>query len=123
METGTQTITCWGDGTPTRSFTYIDDAAEAIVAALDKDVGGDPINICDETEIAIRDLVEQIATLTGFTGDIYWDASKPNGQRRRLFTNTRAKEQLGWQPLTAFDTGLQRTIDWYRETRETQRSR
>ena len=117
VEAMERTITCWGDGTPTRAFLYIDDAADAIVKALDGYDAPEPVNICSEEEISIKDLVTDIARLTGFRGDVTWDTSKPNGQLRRLFSNARAKKVIGWTPQMDYTTGLWATVDWYADQR------
>lgn len=117
VESGKDEIVCWGDGTPTRAFLYIDDAAEAIVKALDTYTSPDPVNICDEHEVSIAQLVSDIAEHTGFRGKVVWDTSKPNGQMRRLFSNARAREALGWAPQVGYGEGLQKTVEWYLKER------
>lgn len=117
---GDPQITAWGDGTPTREFCYIDDAAEAIRLAVAQAIVGappppEPINITSGEEVVIGEAVEEIARRCGFTGAIQWDRSKPNGQYRRHFDNRRAQTWLGWRPTVSFTEGLQRTIDWYIE--------
>jgi GDP-L-fucose synthase len=112
-ESGKQEIVCWGDGTPTREFLYVEDCAEAIVLAAEKYEGGEPVNIGAGREISIKELVEQIAALTGFQGDIVWDTSKPNGQPRRSLDTSRARERFGFVAQTKLTDGLKRTIDWY----------
>jgi GDP-L-fucose synthase len=119
QERGEREIVLWGDGTPTREFLYVDDCAEAIVLAAKRYDGPDPVNLGTGEEIAIRDLAELVAELTGFDGEIVWDTSKPNGQPRRKLDTTRAEERFGFQARTPFREGLQRTIAWYRETAPT----
>jgi len=112
-------IECWGTGSASREFLYVDDAAEGIVRAaetLDEPV---PVNLGTGQEISIRDLVTLIARLTGFTGEIRWDSSKPDGQPRRCLDTTRAGKLLGWQAKVGFEEGLRRTIDWYRTEHRT----
>ncbi len=107
-------IECWGTGSASREFLYVDDAADGILAAssiMDDPV---PINLGTNMEITIRDLVTLIARLTGFTGEIRWDASKPDGQPRRCLDVTRAGRLLNWHARIGFEEGLRRTIDWYR---------
>ncbi len=107
-------MVCWGTGNVSREFLYVDDAAEGILRAteaLDKPV---PVNLGTGNEITIRDLVELIARLTGFEGEIRWDADKPDGQPRRCLDTSRAKELLGWEAEVGFEEGLQRTIEWWR---------
>jgi GDP-L-fucose synthase len=111
---GDNEIVAWGDGSPTREFLYVEDAAEGIVCAAERYDDSEPVNLGSTYEISIRDLLEKIARLTGFEGQIVWDTSKPNGQPRRKLDTSRAREWFGWQSETSFDEGLKRTIDWYR---------
>jgi GDP-L-fucose synthase len=115
-EAGESSITCWGDGSPTREFLYVDDCAEAIVMASERYDGEEPVNIGTGREISIKELAELIVRLTGFEGKICWDTSKPNGQPRRCLDTRRAKEWFGFQSGTSFEDGLERTIQWYRES-------
>jgi GDP-L-fucose synthase len=110
---GEQEITAWGDGSPTREFLYVEDAAEGILLAAERYDQSDPINLGSAFEISIKDLTESIARLTGFEGTIVWDTSKPNGQPRRKLDVSRAKEWFGFESTTPFDEGLRRTIAWY----------
>lgn len=112
-ERGKHEIVCWGDGTPTREFLYVEDCAEAIALASEKYNESDPVNIGTGKEISIKNLTEQIAELTGFRGNIIWDTSKPNGQPRRCLDTSRAKELFGFVAKTSFRAGLQKTIEWY----------
>jgi GDP-L-fucose synthase len=112
-ESGSAEIVCWGDGTPTREFLYVEDCAEAIVLATEKYEGGEPVNIGAGREISIKELVEQIAAITGFQGHMIWDTSKPNGQPRRCLDTSRAREFFGFTAKTDFRDGLKKTIDWY----------
>jgi GDP-L-fucose synthase len=106
-------IVVWGDGSPTREFIYVEDAAEGIVMAAEKYNGSDPVNIGSGFEISITDLVRLIARLTGFKGKIIFDASKPNGQPRRGLDVSRAKDYFGFTARVGFEEGLHRTIDWF----------
>ena len=106
-------ITVWGTGTATREFCYVEDAAEGIVLATEKYNESDPVNIGAGFEISIKDLVEKISKLVGYTGKILWDTSKPDGQPRRMLDISRAKERFGYSPTFNFDKGLASTIDWY----------
>jgi len=117
LESGRDTVEVWGTGKATREFLYVEDAAEAIVLATEKWDNPDPINIGTGSEISIKDLVELIARLTGFEGKIVWDSSKPDGQPRRCLDVTKAGEHLGFVARTDLETGLKRTIDWYRKHR------
>ena len=112
---GEQEIVCWGDGSPTREFLYVEDCAEAVVAATERYDGPEPVNVGSGREISIRDLAQLIARHTGFTGRISWDTSKPNGQPRRCLDTSRAGRAFGFQAKTDFDQGLRRTVQWYRE--------
>jgi len=107
-------IECWGTGSASREFLYVDDAADGILAAADIMDDPVPINLGTNMEITIRDLVTLIARLTGFTGEIRWDASKPDGQPRRYLDVSRAGRLLNWHARIGFEEGLRRTIDWYR---------
>lgn len=115
IERGETKIVCWGDGTPTREFLYVEDCAEAIVLAVERYDGADPVNIGAGFEISVKKLVELIAELSGFQGQILWDTSKPNGQPRRCLDTSRAWELFGFRAKTNFREGLLRTIQWYKE--------
>jgi GDP-L-fucose synthase len=111
---GEQRVVLWGDGSPTREFLYVEDAAEGFVLAAERYDGADPVNLGAGFEISIRDLAHLIARQTGFEGAIEWDPSKPNGQPRRMLDVTRARERFGFAARTRFEEGLERTIRWYR---------
>lgn len=111
---GAAAVTLWGDGSPTREFLYVDDAAEGIVLATERYDGEAPVNLGSGMEIAIRDLAPIVAKATGFTGRIVWDVTKPNGQPRRGLDTTRAAEQFGFRASTPFEVGLARTVEWFR---------
>jgi len=112
-EQGADEIVAWGDGSPTREFIYVEDAAEGIALATQYYNRSDPVNIGSSFEISIKELTELIARLTGFEGQVRWDTSKPNGQPRRKLDTTRAKEYFGFSARTNFEDGLRKTIDWY----------
>ncbi|HEY5611726.1 MAG TPA: GDP-L-fucose synthase [Thermoanaerobaculia bacterium] len=116
-ESGEREVILWGDGTPTREFLYVEDAAEAIVRAVETYDAPEPMNIGSGLEIPIRELAETIRSLTGFEGEIRWDSSKPNGQPRRRVDTSRAQRLLGFVATTTLDEGLARTIEWYRVTK------
>ena len=115
VESGTPSIDVWGDGTPTREFLYVEDAAEGILLATEKYNSPEPVNLGSGMEISIKDLVELIARLTGFNGELVWDKSKPNGQPRRRLNVDRAEREFGFKAQVNFEEGLRRTIDWYRQ--------
>ena len=121
-EQGASEIVAWGDGSPTREFIYVEDAAEGIALATERYNSSEPVNIGSSFEISIKDLTETIARLTGFNGTIRWDTSKPNGQPRRKLDTTRAREAFGFEAKTDFEDGLKRTIDWYANERAHGRS-
>lgn len=113
---GDEAIVAWGDGSPTREFLYVEDAAEGIVLASERYDESDPVNLGSGNEISIKDLLTTIARHTGYSGRIEWDTTKPNGQPRRALNTDRAFERFGFRATTDFDEGLRRTIDWYRQT-------
>lgn len=110
-------VILWGDGTPTREFLFVEDAAEGILLAAEHYNESDPVNLGSGHEISIKDLAELIARLTGFDGQLVWDNTQPNGQPRRALDTSRAKERFGFQASVRFEEGLKRTIDWYRQSR------
>jgi GDP-L-fucose synthase len=114
-ESGADHVTCWGTGSASREFLYVDDCAEAIVAAAEGYDGPEPVNVGAASEITIRDLTEMIARLTGFEGRLEWDTSKPDGQPRRCLDTSRARELFGFTASTPLEEGLERTIAWFRE--------
>ncbi len=109
---GDETVDCWGSGTISREFLYVDDAAEGVVRAAERMQEPVPINLGTGNEIRIKDLAELIARLCGFEGGIRWDTSKPDGQARRCLDTSRAANLLDWKAEVDFEQGLQRTIDW-----------
>ena len=111
---GERRVVCWGDGSPTREFVYVEDAARAFVLAAQHYNVGEPVNIGSGNEIAIRDLAGLIARLCEFDGEIVWDSSKPNGQPRRRLDASRAEASFGFRAQSTLETGLARTIEWYR---------
>lgn len=117
VESGASEVVVWGDGSPTREFLYVDDAAEGIVLAAERYDSSRPVNLGSAFEISIRELVELIATECGFTGRIVWDTAQPNGQPRRKLDTSRAAEEFGFRSATDFATGLRRTVAWYRDHR------
>ena len=115
LTAGDERVTLWGDGSPTREFLYVEDAADGIAIAGERYSGREPVNLGSGVEISIRDLAELVAELTGFEGELEWDTSQPNGQPRRQLDVTRARELFGWEAKTPLREGLERTIAWYRE--------
>jgi len=111
---GEQRLVCWGDGSPTREFLYVEDAARAFVLAAERYDSPDPVNIGSGDEIVIRDLALLIARLCEFKGEIVWDPSKPNGQPRRRLDASRAETSFGFRAQTTLEAGLTKTIEWYR---------
>jgi len=114
MLAGEERVVLWGDGSPTREFLYVEDAADAFVLASEHETGAEPINVGTGEEISIRELADTIAELTGFAGELHWDSSMPNGQPRRRLDVSRARELLGFRAATSLREGLERTIEWYR---------
>jgi GDP-L-fucose synthase len=114
VEAKDREVVLWGDGTPTREFLYVEDAAEAVVLAAERYDKPDPVNVGGGEEISIRDLAQKIAAQMGFRGEIRWDPSKPNGQPRRRLDVSRAEREFGFRAKTRLDEGLQRTLAWYR---------
>lgn len=110
---GQSHITCWGDGSPTREFLYVEDCAEAIVMAAEHYNDGEPVNIGTGREISIKNLAEMIVRLTGFEGELRWDTSQPNGQPRRCLDTRRAAERFGFHSRTGLEEGLERMIEHY----------
>ncbi len=110
---GENEISVWGTGKPSREFIYVEDAAEGILLATEKYNKSKPVNIGAGFEITIKDLVNLIVKLTGFTGDVVWDSSKPDGQPRRMLDTTLAEKEFGFRSKTPFGDGLKKTINWY----------
>ena len=118
VEAGDDAIEVWGTGTASREFLYVDDAAQGIVLAAEHYQGSAPVNLGANREIAIKELVEEVAAVTGFGGRIEWDASKPDGQPRRGVDPSRAKALFGFEASTPFAEGLRRTYRWYLANRQ-----
>jgi len=114
QDSGVGEVEVWGDGSPTREFLYVEDAAEGILLATEKYNGAEPVNLGSGYEISIKDLAELIQRLTGYQGKLVWNTTKPNGQPRRGLDTTRAEEYFGFKASVSFEEGLHRTIDWYR---------
>ena len=110
-------VTLWGDGTPTREFIYVADAAEGMILAAERYDSSDPVNLGSGAEISIKDLATTISNVVGFTGDIVWDTAQPNGQPRRRLDVSLAKERFGFTATTTLADGLAQTVAWYMEHR------
>jgi len=115
QQAGDDSVEVWGDGSASREFLYVEDAAEAFVLAAERYNGADPVNIGSGMEITVKELVSVLAKLVGFNGTIHWDTSKPNGQPRRSLDVSRAKNAFGFQASTDFLTGLRQTVEWWAE--------
>jgi GDP-L-fucose synthase len=118
QEAGQKEVVVWGDGSPTREFLYVEDAAQGILLAAEHYNSSDPVNLGSGNEISIRNLAELIANLTGFKGQLTWDTTKPNGQPRRALDTSKAEQYFGFRAQASFQEGLRKTIDWYREQRK-----
>jgi GDP-L-fucose synthase len=114
MLAGEGEVVLWGDGSPTREFLYVEDAAEGIWLAAQRYDAPEPVNIGSGEEISIADLATLVADVTGFEGEIVWDTSMPNGQPRRSLDTTRARQLFGFEARTPLREGLERTVAWYR---------
>ncbi len=112
---GADHIVVWGDGSATREFLYVDDAAEGILLATERYDSSEPVNLGSGVEISIKDLADMIVRLTGFKGEVRWDRSKPNGQPRRCLDTERAAQRFGFRAAVEFEDGLRRTVEWYRQ--------
>jgi len=113
-DAGQAEVALWGNGTPTREFIYVEDAAEGLILGAERYDDSEPVNIGTGEEIAIRDLAAMIARATGFTGRFAWDTTQPNGQPRRQLDVTRARERFGFTAKTSLAEGIDRTVAWYR---------
>ncbi len=119
IDSGASHIDCWGTGNASREFIYVADAADGILLATEHYNGSEAVNIGAGFEITIKELAEKIVKLTGFTGELCWDTSKPDGQPRRWLDVSKAKKFFGFEAKTSFDEGLKATIEWYREHKTT----
>ena len=117
VENGHCPVEVWGTGAASREFLYVDDCARAIVLATEKYDKPEPVNIGAGREISIKDLVNLIAEITGFKGEIRWDVTKPDGQPRRCLDVSRARDEFGFVAKTGFEEGLKATVEWYMANR------
>ena len=116
-EAGHATLTLWGDGSPTREFLFVEDAAEGILRAAEHYEGSLPVNLGTGEEVTIRNLATMIAAEAGFTGQIDWDTTKPNGQPRRCLDVSRAKQLFGFHAKHTLREGLKKTMQWFSANR------
>jgi GDP-L-fucose synthase len=114
IQNGEKSVECWGDGTPTREFLYVDDLADACFWTMQNYDKAEFINVGSDEELTIKDLAEKLKDAMGFKGDIIWNTEKPNGTPRRKMDNSKLKA-LGWSANVTFDEGLKLTIDWYKK--------
>jgi GDP-L-fucose synthase len=112
-ERGEERVECWGDGSPTREFLYVEDAAEGLVRGAEVYDGAEPVNLGSGEEVTIRSLAEMVRGATGYEGELVWNPEQPNGQPRRRLDTTRAAEWLGWKARVGLAEGLERTVGWY----------
>ena len=117
-DAGSKEVVVWGDGSPTREFLFVEDAARGILLAAERYNGSEPVNLGSGFEISIRDLAELIVRLTGFKGKLNWDTTKPNGQPRRCLDISRAEKYFGFKAKVKFEEGLNKTIEWYEHNRK-----
>ena len=122
-EAGDDHIEVWGTGSASREFLYVDDAAEGIALGAERYYGAEPVNLGSNHEMPIRELVDEVVAATGFTGEVRWDDTKPDGQPRRRVDATRAREEFGFEAHTSFADGLRRTVEWYLANREAAEAR
>jgi len=115
---GEPSVEVWGDGSASREFLYVDDAAEAIGLATERYEGSEPVNIGAGREITIKELVHVLCELIGYRGEIRWDTTKPNGQPRRSLDVSRARQAFGFEARTDFETGLRRTVEWWADRQQ-----
>lgn len=116
-DAGETEVTLWGDGTPTREFLYVEDAAEAMILGAERYDSPDPVNLGSGEELTIKELAALVAQATGYTGRFVWDTSQPNGQPRRRLDVSRARERFGFVAQTSLAEGLKKTVAWYNEHR------
>ena len=110
---GSNTISLWGDGTPSRDFLHISDAARGVILAAENYNNTEPVNLGSQKEITIKKLATMICNIMKFDGEIVWDTSKPNGQPRRCVSYEKAEKEFGFKPKIEFEYGLKETVDWF----------
>ncbi len=114
-DNGSSSVEVWGSGTASREFLYVQDTAKAIVDSAEKDVGSGPYNLGTGTETTIKELVTEIASAVGFSGELNWDTSRPDGQPRRFYDMSKFERAYGYVPSTTLRDGIQKTVEWFRE--------
>ena len=114
-DNGSSSVEVWGSGTASREFLYVQDTAKAIVDSAEKDVGSGPYNLGTGTETTIKELVTEIASAVGFSGELNWDTSRPDGQPRRFYDMSKFERAYGYVPSTTLKDGIQKTVEWFRE--------
>jgi GDP-L-fucose synthase len=112
-QAGAASVTCWGTGKPSRDFLYVEDAAEAVVLAAERHTDSAPVNLGSGSEVSMRDLADLVRKVTGYQGELVWDASRPDGQPRRCLDTSRAERAFGFRARTPLAVGLERTVEWY----------
>lgn len=117
-EMGDKTVVAWGTGKASREFLYVEDAAVAVRLAAERYDGAEPVNIGAGFEITIKDLVDTVARITGFEGEVVWDMTKPDGQPRRMLDVSMAERLFGFKATTGFEEGLRKTVEWYNKNRQ-----
>jgi GDP-L-fucose synthase len=110
---GAKELVCWGDGSPTREFLYVEDGAEGVITGAESYDGEEPVNLGSGCEVSIKDLTEKITRLSGFDGSVVWDTSRPNGQPRRMLDTARAEAYFAFRAKVNLEDGLEKTIAWY----------
>jgi GDP-L-fucose synthase len=115
---GEKSVSMWGGGKASREFLYVKDAAEGIIATLEKYDKSEPLNLGSGQEITIRELVEKISKLVGYNGEIFWDIEKPEGQLRRCMDNSKIMKEVGFKARTGFGDGLKNAVEWYMENKD-----
>ncbi len=118
VQSNAKEVVVWGTGAPTREFLYVTDAAQAIVLATQHYASSEPVNLGSQFEISIAELAHLIGDLTGFTGNIVFDTSKPDGQPRRKIDTSRATEEFDFTAQVSFATGIKKTLDWYKKHKD-----
>jgi GDP-L-fucose synthase len=112
MQSGSGQVTLWGSGAPLREFLHVDDLAKAILLCMDNYDDSEHINIGSGHEVSIKDLASKISKSVGFTGEIIWDTTKPNGTPRKILDSSKITN-LGWKPSISLDEGIISTVNWY----------